>query len=130
MLPLTITDEAKQDLDSIKNAGHVQEWARIVAFLEQAVSDGRITRTLLDHGFRNEIYSVSRFVEQWNAGRDLWRIRVLDLPRRCEQYRVIYGYDITGRHFYVLGVPHRDFNYDAQDPRTIRILRAYEEYIG
>ena len=130
MFALSITEDAQQDLDAIWEAGESEEAARIEVFFEQADSDQKILESFLEHKFDNGVYSVSRWLQFWNKGLDLWRARILDMPAVSRKYRVIYAYDLNYRRFYILGVLNRDFDYEPNDPRTQRILRAYENLIG
>ena len=44
-----------------------------------------------------------------------------------QRYRVVYALDPRVSRYYVLGVFTRDFNYDASDPRSQRVLALYDE---
>lgn len=126
MFSLSISSEARRDLDEIWDAGDTDEAARIEAFLEQASVDQSILDSLLVDHFDNGQYTVRKWLEFWNRGRNLWRVRILNFPAVDGQYRIIYAYDPRPRRFYVLGIVHRDFDYDSQDDRSRRILRDYE----
>lgn len=129
MYSLSIQDDAREDLNAMYEAGFIKEAASIEVFLEQSANDQRILDTLLDHKFTddNDRYSVSKWQELWRRGLDIWQIRVLDVPGASSLHRVIYAYDQRTRRFYILGVLHRDFDYNEHDDRSQRILRAYEE---
>lgn len=129
MFTLSLTDEAREDLDKLWDRGEGKEAARIEAFLEQAESDRKIQDSLLDHEYDNGVYSVKRWQAFWKKGHDIWRVRILDSPVVSRKYRVIYAYDPNCRRFYVLGVLNRDFNYERTDPRTERIFRTYQNLI-
>lgn len=72
-------------------------------------------------------FHVSKWVEQWKKGRDLWRLKVWDLEDKGLRYRVVYAFVPGKLKYHVLGIVPGDFNYDAGNELTRRILRAYED---
>ena len=40
---------------------------------------------------------------------------------------MVYALDPRISRYYVLGIFLRDFNYDISDPRTLRVLNAYDQ---
>jgi len=110
-------------------AGGTQAAATIVALLQEVRTDPRIQELLtVDHfgEHATESFHVRRWVEQQRKGRNLWRIKIWDLESLGLTYRVVYALDPRFRRYYVLGVVHRDFDYDENDDRTKRMLAAYD----
>ena len=128
MFALDIHSDAQADLDDLwKTAPKAA--ARIVAILQEIQGNQKLLDSLLDQDFgadQSEKFHVSKWHGLWNQKLDIWRFKVWDLERDRLPYRVIYAYEIARRHFHVLGIFHRDFNYDPLDARSKRILKAYE----
>ena len=127
--PIFLHPDARSDLAAIRNT-NPKAWGRIVALLEQIKCDPKLVDKLLDHKFEEthgEIFSVSKFLEFWNAGLDIWRIKAVDPKSPAVPFRIVYAYDMKGLRFYVLAVVDRSFNYDANHNITKRIRGAYEE---
>ena len=129
MARLSIHTLAEEDLSSIQQIDSVAA-ARIVVVLQEIQSDQKLLETLLDHNFGDdatESYHVSKWQEFWRKGLDLWRLKIWSLEFEGRKYRIVYAYDWRDLHFYVLGIVHRDFGYDPNDPRSQRILQAYAD---
>lgn len=66
------------------------------------------------------------FVEQSDQGRNLWRLKSWELWEDNRHYRVVYAFVPASFRHYVLGIfPKSEFNYESDNPRTQRVLRAY-----
>jgi hypothetical protein len=128
---LAISAEAKADLDQIASADP-ETAADILVWLEWIRDDEESIKHLHydrygDQRPRSDLdpaFSVRKWVETWK-GRDpsaLWRLKLWDLEQEGIQYRIIYAYQIESRCFWILGVVHRDFNYDTNHPISQRIL--------
>ena len=101
---------------------------KITAFLQQAKHDPKIIESLLDHGFgadRSESYDVSKWFEYWNAGYNLWRLKLWTFPKGSLKYRVVYAYQPSTQQYHVLAIVHRDFDYQKDHESTKRLLAAY-----
>ncbi len=101
---------------------------KIAAFLQQAKSDPKIIASLTDHDFGNtgrELYHVSKWFEYWNAGLNLWRVKLWIPPKSSLKYRIVYAYQPSTQHHHVLAIVNRDFDYDPNHAVTQRILLAY-----
>lgn len=124
-----IHDDAKADLLEILRADPVAG-GRIAAVLEEFESDPGLLEILTDHdhcAYESADVHISKWLEQWNKGRDLWRMKIWALEHRNQRYRIIYAYVIRTRRYYVLAVANRDFDYDDDHPISRRILAAYED---
>jgi len=125
---LFIHADAKKDLAELQLKDR-RAAALIVAMLEEIEGDQRLLDALTVHDFGddgNEKFHVSKWLEMWNKGLDLWRIRIWALDR-IAPYRVVYAYERGKQRYHVLGVFHRDFNYDPADARVKRVKDAYEQ---
>jgi hypothetical protein len=126
---LYIHDDAKADLAGLlrrvpRTAG------RIVSVLKELAEDQDLLDRLTQHDFGKlppADFHVSRWVEQWNKGRNLWRIKVWDLEDRGIKYRIVYASVPNRRQYHVLGVVPRSFNYEEDHPLTRRILAAHDD---
>lgn len=104
--------------------------ARIVALLEQIKADPGLLDALTEHNFgadQRSGFHVSKWLAFWNAGYDLWRLKVWDLSGRLIPYRIVYAYEPRIRQYHVLGIVHRDFGYDRNHEITQRIFSAYQD---
>lgn len=126
---LDIHEDAQRDLDDLRPA-HPGLVRRILAILQEIKADPRLLSALLDHGFgdaKDETVGVKKWLEQWNAGRDIWRLKIWELESVKVKYRIIYAYVPGDQAFVVLAVQRRDA-IDYDDPNhalTQRIHRAY-----
>lgn len=125
---LAINPDAKAGLSRI--------WERdpesagvLTATLQQIAADQRLldSLTIKDFGsHRTEPIHIDRWVDQQRTGRNLWRLKHWELEGKGRQYRVVYALDPRLSRYYVLGIFTRDFNCDAADARTKRVIAAYD----
>ena len=126
--PLSLHADAASDLRGLM-VSDPDAAGKIFAFLEQAKRDSKIIASLLDHDFgdtRREPYHVSKWLEYWNTGFNLWRVKLWTFPKGSLRYRVVYAYQPSTQHYHVLAIVHRDFDYDPSHAVTQRILVAYQ----
>ncbi len=71
-------------------------------------------------------WDIDWIYTQQRKGRDLWRLKDLDLESMGIQYRIVYGFDKRINRYYVLAVLHRDIAYDASNPRFKELLATYD----
>ena len=129
MLHLFIHRDAVADLVALR-AVDGRSAARILALLETLKDDPDLLDRLTQHEYGRgrvaEIH-VSRWIEQWNKGRNLWRLKIWDLEGKGVRQRIVYAFEpTTGKH-HVLGVVPREFNYDSDHPLSRRIFAAYDD---
>ena len=125
--PLSLHPDAADDLRGLMVIDQAQA-GKIAAFLQQAKNDPKIIATLLDHDFgetRREPYHVSKWLEFWNTGFNLWRVKLWSFPKGSLSYRIVYAYQPSAQHYHVLAIVHRDFDYQTDHAITQRILLAY-----
>jgi len=131
--PLSIHPDAQGDLRRLmasSNAEDKSAGAKILALLQQAKCDPAILRSLLEHGFgsdRTAKYEVSKWLRYWNAGYNLWRLKVWADPGGSLPYRIVYAYQPHATQYYVLAIVHRAFDYRSDHEITQRVLKAYGE---
>ena len=126
---LSIHPDAAADLrrlmETDKTAG-----GKVLALLQQAKHDPRIIDSLLDHNFgadHTAVYHVSKWFEFWNAGYNIWRLKIWSEPKGSLRYRIVYAYEPGTLQYHVLAVVHRNFDYKSDHEITSRILKAYRD---
>lgn len=127
MYTLAVHRDAEGDLEEIWNSAP-DAAAIIVALLQEIKNDQNLLDALTAHDFgvhESKRFHVSKWLQFWNRGIDLWRIKLWDLERKGLAFRIIYAYETGLQRYYVLGIFRRDFNYDTSDPRVQRVLAAY-----
>ena len=103
---------------------------KVVALLQQAKHDPSIIASLLEHDFgidHTVAYHVSKWFEFWNAGYNLWRLKIWIEPKGSLRYRIVYAYEPKSLQYYVLAIVHRNFDYQRDHEITNRILKAYQD---
>ncbi len=129
MYYLFVHDDAKTDLVAIRETDK-QTAASILIQLQELKSNQDLMDRLTQHNYgadETADFHVSRFVEQWNQGKNLWRLKYWNLGFKTKQYRIVYAFIPSKHHYHVLGVLPRNFNYDANHDLTKRIINAYED---
>ena len=104
--------------------------AMISVFLEELQDNQEILDNLTRNKFVHELeprYGVEMWAGQQQKKRNLWRLKVWNFDGDLINYRVIYAFHPRENRYYVLGIPSRDFNYDASHPTSTRILKAYDD---
>lgn len=102
--------------------------AKVAALLQQAKHDPKIIDSLLDHNFgadQAQPYHVSKWLNFWNTGYNIWRLKIWLIPRGSLRYRIVYAYQPSTLQYHVLAIVHRDFDYQTDHEITQRILAAY-----
>lgn len=105
---------------------------RIMALLQEIKGSQSELRDLTTDHFYTDDYEVGKYLEFWNAGADLWKMKIFEFNDRRNAwdlipYRVLYAYDVRDSTFRVLGILPRSFNYDKDHELTKRILASYSE---
>jgi mRNA-degrading endonuclease RelE of RelBE toxin-antitoxin system len=120
--------DAKNDLEHLWLENE-EAAAIIFVFLEELQDNQEILDNLTRNKFVHESephYDVQMWVRQQQKKRNLWRLKVWSFEGDLVNYRVVYAFHPQENRYYVLGIPSRDFNYDASNPVSIRILKAYD----
>lgn len=103
---------------------------KVAALLQQAKHDQKIIDSLLAHNFGADhlaAYHVSKWVEFWKVGYNIWRLKVWEMPHGSLPYRIVYAYEPKLLRYHVLAIVHRSFNYKPDHEITKRILKAYDD---
>lgn len=132
--PLKLHKDVELDLAGIK-ANDADAYAKILALIRQLRADINLHTKLTDHGFgqnKLEAISVSKWLNVWKQGKDLWRLKFWELEQQQLQYRIIYLYLIAEARFVVMAIVKRDeFDYDdVDDPIRIRIFASLQRTYG
>lgn len=128
MVALFVHDDAKADLLHLRGS-EPQAAGRILALLEQLEGDSDLLDRLTQHDYRahgSANFHVSKWHEQWRKGRNLWRLKVLDLEKKAIRHRIVYAFEPQKQHYHVLAIAPREFDYDENHPISQRIVCAYE----
>ena len=129
MLRLLVHQDAQRDLENLWDEAPVAA-ARITVLLEELEGNPDLLDRLTQHDFGAyglDRFHVSKWFAQWNAGKNLWRLKVWDLEDRGLRYRVVYAFMPRQQHYSVLGIVPRGFNYELSHELTRRILAAYKD---
>lgn len=128
MYSLVLSRGAQDDLEQLWADDEVAA-AAIDVLLQEVQGNQHLLDMLTAHDFGaygTERFHVSRWVTQQRQDRNLWRLKLWDLERQGIRYRVVYALD-QRRRYHVLGIVHRDFNYDPNDECSRRILAEYDD---
>ena len=121
---LVVHQDAESDLEHIWDDDD-KAAAQIAAFLEQAKNDQDLMDRMNVHMRSDDDIDVSRFLEFWHRGCNLWRLKVVSGFGDNSSYRVLYAFDPRIHRYHILGIVHRNFDYDSGDSRTKRIIKEY-----
>lgn len=126
---LTIHPDAAADLRRLME---IDKFAagKVLALLQQAKQDPKIIDSLLDHDFGEDhsaAYHVSKWFAFWNAGYNIWRLKIWMEPKGSLRYRIVYAYQPKTLQYHVLAIVHRDFDYKSDHEITSRIRKAYND---
>lgn len=129
MFSVVIAKDAMADLEDIASKD-LDAASDIYDLLLEAKGSQDVLRSLSTHDFGpdrfHDRYHVGPWVAQQQSGRNIWLLKLWHLDNKGIRYRVIYALDSSRSRYYVLGVFERSFNYEPSDPRTKRIVAAYD----
>ena len=95
---LLVHDDAKADLEQLwKDAPRAA--ARIAVLLQELQGSQDLLDRLTQHGFGDRSHAkfhISRWLEYWRKGKNLWRLKDWNLENDGFRYRIIYWDDIRG----------------------------------
>lgn len=131
---ITVHADAESDLERIAEADEYCA-AFLVALIQEFEGDQNLLDRLSQNGFCvqagpdwAENVDVKRWIVQWNAGKNLWRLKSWELEGEGLKYRIVYAYKPQVKTYTVLGIFHRsEFNYESNSILAKRIFRAYAE---
>jgi mRNA-degrading endonuclease RelE of RelBE toxin-antitoxin system len=127
---IAVHDDAALDIDKIYLVDE-DAAADIEVFLEEAQLNQKILDSLtinkyVTHEALPYPYDVKELIELKKKKLNIWRVRLLQLNSAARDYRIIYAFNPPEMRYYVLGVVHRQFNYDITHEITKRIVAAYD----
>ena len=128
VLRLFVHDDAEDDLNALWDQAP-ETAARITVLLEELEGNQDLLDRLTQHDFGaygSRDFHVSKWIEQWRKGKDLWRLKVWELEKTGVRYRIVYAFVPGKGQDPVLGIVTREFNYEADHELSRRILTAYE----
>lgn len=130
MFSVVINPLANEDLTALRLSREQDDRtaaALILVFLEQLQEDQYLLDSLTIHEFADDNIDVEHFASLWRLGYNLWRLKLAKLKEFNLQYRIIYAFEPLINRYHILGIVHRNFKYDKNDPRTRKIIAAYDE---
>jgi len=125
---LFVHDDAERDLEKLWDEAP-DAAARIGVLLQELEENQDLLDRLTQHDFgdyRTGEFHVSKWLNQWNKGKNLWRLKIWDLEDKGLQYRVVYAFLPSRSQYHVLGIVPREFDYDPNHELSRRIIAAYE----
>jgi hypothetical protein len=129
---LAVHADAKEDLDLLRKQDPATA-ARIVAVLQEIQSDQGLLDALTaqDYGaYGSKPIHVTKVQKLWQAGADIWRLKIWELENQGIRQRIIYAYLPRKGAYFVLGVIPRSHAYDTTHPRIRRIIETYEDLVS
>ncbi len=126
---LSIHRDAAEDLRQLMGSNKGAA-GKIAALLQQVKHDPNIIASLLEHNFgadHSSAYHVSKWVEFYRVGYNIWRLKVWEMPHGSLPYRIVYAYEPKLLQYHVLAIVHRNFNYQRDHEITKRIVKAYAD---
>lgn len=130
MYSLEIHEDAENDLEDLKKS-HPDVAVNILVHLQEIKNDQELLDSLTVYNFgadRTAKYHVVKWWSFWKQGIDLWRLKIWELEDIGSQYRIVYAYMRGQREYAVLGIAHRDWDYDEDHEFTKRVIDAYNDY--
>ncbi len=125
---LVLHGDAESDLDRLFEEDE-DACADIEVFLEEAKNNQDTLDSLTRKGYVQ--YGDCPFdVTEWEATKkqryNLWRLKFLCIEGNAAKYRIVYAFHPGEYRYYVLGILHRNFDYDLKQPRSQQIIAAYD----
>jgi len=127
MFSLTIHEDAENDLEDLKKF-HPDVAVRILVYLQEVGRDQELLDSLTVYNYganRTAKHHIDKWYSLWKLGFDLWRLKIWEIEDIGSKYRIVYAYIRGQREYVVLGVAHRDWDYDEDHEFTKRVIDAY-----
>lgn len=113
---IEVHNDATDDLLGIKKS-NVDDFYKLVAFIQQIKTDKHLTSKLLENGYGSD-WSEPISVKKWISTSKiehipLWRLRSMELEKHRLKYRFIYFYHYPTKKYIIMAIVRRDeFDYD------------------
>ncbi|MFM2465127.1 hypothetical protein P0D87_15905 [Paraburkholderia sp. RL17-368-BIF-A] len=128
MSQLIVEPNAESDLDELFETDP-DAAAIIDVLLDEIYGDEELiqllcanrTARLEDPAFNNE-----RFIELWDAGYTIYRLKIWDMDGGLLDQRVLHAYDGRSACTHILGILHRDYAYDTAHEKVRRCVEDYD----
>ena len=139
MWNVIVEPAAETDLDNLWASGDAEKRAAVslieVSLEEVAHDDGFLDRMYRRHEtlVATATIDADRLVAFWNdrtEPRNLSRLKLWHVPEeggRLCPYRIVYAVDARSDSYHILGIVHRNTDYDRNHPLIARILRDYDD---
>lgn len=127
---IAVHEDAAHDIEEIYSVNE-DAAADIEVFLEEAKLNQKTLDSLTINKYVTDEalpypYDVKELIELKKKKLNIWRVRLLLLNSAARNYRIIYAFNPPEMRYYVLGVVHRNFDYDINHEITKRIITAYD----
>lgn len=129
MAHLIMHPDAESDLERLWRLDRCAA-VRIISLLEEIEGDEDLLDQLsVDHFLREapRQFDVVQWIELWKSGRNVFRLKAWDANIVQLPYRVLYAFIPQPDEYHILGVIHRDWDYQIDHPFSQRIIKAYDE---
>lgn len=124
MFALFIHQDAREDLRALWNS-NFEAAARLSSLFQELDENQDLLDRLTQHDYGahpRADFHLSNWWEQWRRKRDLLRLKVWDLEDKGLRYRVVYAFIPRKRHYHILAIAPREFDYDKNHPISQRII--------
>nr|WP_179254160.1 hypothetical protein [Burkholderia sp. AU33423] len=128
MPSLIVEPNAEADLDELFDQD--EDAAAVINVLLDEIygNNGLIEILCENRSARHEdpAFNVERFIELWEDGYTVFRLKIWNFDGALLDYRVLTCYDGRTDCTHVLGILHREFAYDTSHPKVRRCISDYE----
>jgi hypothetical protein len=128
MPDLIVEAHAEQDLDTLFLED--EDTAAIIDVLLDEIygNEDLIQLLCTDRSRRMEepAFTNERFIELWNIGYTIYRLKMWDLEDSLLSHRTLHAYDGRSDCTHILAIIHRDHAYDTNHPQVRRCVADYD----
>lgn len=128
MASLIVEPNAEADLDELYELNE-DAAAIITVLLDDIYANDDLIEILCKNRssrYKDPAFNNERFIELWNDGYTIFRLKIWDFDGALLDYRVLTAYDGRTDCTHVLGILHRDFAYDTSHPKVRRCISDYD----
>lgn len=128
MPELIVEPHAEADLDELFESD--PDTAAIIdVLLDEIFGNEELIQLLCtDRANRREdpAFDNERFIELWNDGYTIYRLKIWDMDGALINHRALHAYDGRSDCTHILGILHRDYAYDTAHEKVRRCVGDYE----